>query len=645
MMVAVFGVVTQAWTVFDLERPGTRPAGLGGAFCAVADDADTMIYNPAGLGQVYTSVVAFNYVSLLSGLDDGSLTDNRIAYLQPLSEAGTLGVLWYQRRLAGLYQENIVSLGYGLPLGDESNYLIGGALKLFFQDFLDSDAVTGNPLFDNGSSSQGVGIDLGGLVYLSDDFNLGFSIANLNQPNMALGDTDVIVPVTLRFGGAYQYEQYLGTLECMLKESHYRISGGGEAWWFDGLLGTRAGIGIGDQDMSELSAGLSFRFEQIVWTGQLDYAFVVPIGSLAGGATHQFNISVLFGSGFEDGTERRAEELIRKGKKAQEEGEREKALVFWEEAAEIFSEDEELAADIQGLREDMKRDSESRYYIERGLAFEANESYLNAAVAYRKAMKLSPEKDQVPALLENVENKIRQMSKRQQQLQKKKEKQAKLEAQALTREKAVRVFRAASNDLTAAKKNTKIMKNFSEVIARLTKQLTEAGRKLKRKRNEKTIILAQAISKELGGLALRATRLERAKARKKKIARKSLAKAPVSSGKKQTAKIPVKAGKKAVSPKTTADSEQIRKMKKRARGAYGRVVKLMLDIDKLNGEKYFPGNMRKHKQELSRIKSLMKQKKYRAAIKAAEKVYPPLTQLKNRCEKKEKARKAMPTNW
>lgn len=61
---------TQGATAFDFlsTDAAPRPAAMGGAYTAVSDDADGMLYNPAGLAFVNASQVSFAHTDLYQGL-------------------------------------------------------------------------------------------------------------------------------------------------------------------------------------------------------------------------------------------------------------------------------------------------------------------------------------------------------------------------------------------------------------------------------------------------------------------------------------------------------------------------------------------------------------------------------------------------
>ena len=64
---------------------GARPLGMGDAFVGLADQAETIYYNPAGLGWLHRSQISADYSRLHTGLDDdSSLTIGFLAYAHPL---------------------------------------------------------------------------------------------------------------------------------------------------------------------------------------------------------------------------------------------------------------------------------------------------------------------------------------------------------------------------------------------------------------------------------------------------------------------------------------------------------------------------------------------------------------------------------
>src|SRR5690348_3174315 len=66
---------------------GARPLGMGGAFTAVADDVDSLYWNPAGLATFRSSQVTFQHAP--EPLDTSY---QYMAYAQPVYALGSIGI-------------------------------------------------------------------------------------------------------------------------------------------------------------------------------------------------------------------------------------------------------------------------------------------------------------------------------------------------------------------------------------------------------------------------------------------------------------------------------------------------------------------------------------------------------------------------
>lgn len=149
-------------TAFEFLDTGARPVAMGGAFCAVADDAHAPHYNPAGAGRVQGREVALGSCRLF-GLADLSL--HNVCLLQPIGW-GVLG-LEVQRFGGILYNETTLGLSYARPLRE--NLLLGFSLR-------------GLQLAISGyGSDQTLCLDLGLLARVASRVSWGASMHNLND--------------------------------------------------------------------------------------------------------------------------------------------------------------------------------------------------------------------------------------------------------------------------------------------------------------------------------------------------------------------------------------------------------------------------------------------------------------------------------
>ena len=181
-----------------LDRVGTRPLGMGGAFAAVADGTCAAMWNPAGLAQMKQSEIVATYAALYTGLGEDGLGRAYLGYTLPLKGNGALGIN-YIRLQSPLYRENTIALSYSKRL----RFLyLGLNAKGLFANFVENEYTKIDPLFQtNGLLTKGFGIDLGLLLRANEHFSLGLFARNVNQPNMAFEEgQESIVPLELNAG-------------------------------------------------------------------------------------------------------------------------------------------------------------------------------------------------------------------------------------------------------------------------------------------------------------------------------------------------------------------------------------------------------------------------------------------------------------
>ncbi len=271
---------------------GNRALGLGGAFCAIADDASVTIWNPGGLGWIDRKQFAVTQTTLF-GL---GFNEQFASIVVPDYRIGA--VSFTLRRFAvdeiegrddrGMLTDDDLqdseleaALGYGHRLGAAAS--AGVAIKMQRQSLA-------------GFSDSGLGVDLGllmrplQLVHLDESgggLTFGASVRNAIEPTVRLETDNVPDPTALRSGLAYR--RHLGAALAMLasvdveKTRHMgsRLHAGFEAQLED-MLALRVGSFAGT-----LTAGTSVR-----WRGLgVDYQFEDnPLGSI-----HRFGLSVAFG--------------------------------------------------------------------------------------------------------------------------------------------------------------------------------------------------------------------------------------------------------------------------------------------------------------------------------------------------------------
>jgi hypothetical protein len=298
---------TQAFASFEPLPVGARPAGMADAFTVVADDAQSVYYNPAGMMHVRRPEVSTYYSRLFLGLDDKSeINRSFLGYVQPLPKQwGRLGVSYVGLGLAGLYSESSLGLSYARSIGTKLN--AGGTVKMLRKSFgtdaytdsainVDSGATLGgkDPVLAKGTSKSGISLDLGGQYRLAKNYAMGIALRNVNQPDMGIASSDK-APAVYALGVSRWTRVSSLSVELanwkFADSQDFRIGVGGERWYRSGM-GMRAGLGVGSRQYRAVTLGGSYRMDGF----QIDYGVNYPLAGVENTlGSHMVSITFRFG--------------------------------------------------------------------------------------------------------------------------------------------------------------------------------------------------------------------------------------------------------------------------------------------------------------------------------------------------------------
>lgn len=181
---------------FLLLDANARAAGLGGAYSAMAEDSNALLYNPAGLAgvcrneatfmhnrhfqhidQEYAAVAFRSGIGLnISSLDFGEIPRTTVS--SPLGTGTTVGL----RDLA-------LGVGYGRRLG---RWSVGAGVKYINESIA-------------GYSAAGLAADLGVLFQVDRALTLGWAVQNMGSGIQFQSRTEDL-PLLHRLGAAYRRE-------------------------------------------------------------------------------------------------------------------------------------------------------------------------------------------------------------------------------------------------------------------------------------------------------------------------------------------------------------------------------------------------------------------------------------------------------
>ena len=303
VLVGLLFVAQSSEGVVNIQNVGSgaRAQGLGNSFVAVADNADAVFANPAGLGQVAQRQVSYTNVSLLyAGIEGDDLGQHVVSYAQPLGDKLGLG-LGYERIGSSLMSENgaFVSLSYQV----ERRLQVGLSAKYLFWSVgsIPDDDGRADPL--SNQSAGNVGVDLG-LLWQSpvQGAQVGVLLKNINQPNVAYGevagDADAgALPMDVHVGVGYRVSsQSLLSVQYVRRDltgdgSDDGLVVGGETQLVEGLLLRAGGRRLLSEDAGGgLNAGLGYQWNQLVF----DYAYDIGLDLTETNGAHRFSFAYEF---------------------------------------------------------------------------------------------------------------------------------------------------------------------------------------------------------------------------------------------------------------------------------------------------------------------------------------------------------------
>lgn len=305
-----------AMAAYEDVGVGARVSGLGHAYTAVADDAYSVYYNPAGLGTLDRPELGTTYSKLLTGLSDGSNPSNSfIAYAHPIEggRRGTFGAGWNYFTVGSLYRESQLMASYSRGLfarTSPNKYYLGGTLKYLNRSvggtgeaangISNTGVATGtaDPVLQ-GASKGNLDADLGFLWRVKPRWTVGLMIQHLMEPNIGFKESDKLGR-NVKLGGAYKTPFSTLTGDVRLQSApdgttDKIVAVAAEKWLptlLHGSFGVRGSLSTGSRDFRQMGFGLSYKISRM----QFDYGFALPIGGLTStSGSHRLGLTMRFG--------------------------------------------------------------------------------------------------------------------------------------------------------------------------------------------------------------------------------------------------------------------------------------------------------------------------------------------------------------
>jgi len=248
---------------------GSRPTAMGGAFVAVADDANAIYWNPAGLARLEGNIVAFNFTTWPAGVSmaTGSYIFH-LGFLPGMLAVNARGLYMSRMDRTTVFQPDgdgttfdagysSFGLSYARSLTDK--FSVGGSVSLVHGslDDLGSDAISFDlgTIYDTGFRSLRIGMAI---------YNMGTELAYL--PN---GESSKL-PITFRVGAAID----------VVQSTQNRVTLAGDfSHPPDNIERLNMGGEYGFKNFFFLRGGYNFSYDSETWTGGLGVQFPTSLSS------------------------------------------------------------------------------------------------------------------------------------------------------------------------------------------------------------------------------------------------------------------------------------------------------------------------------------------------------------------------------
>lgn len=178
---------------------GARAIGMGRTFAAIANDASTSYWNPAGLGGMRMTEIVGAYAILSM--------ERRYNYMSvalPTDRAGTFGISWINLGVGGIEETNNWGQAVGEFSNSENALLFSWGYPVIPSLFLGTTIkYIHHSLADR--RSTGLGIDFGVLYRFMDIIRVGLAVQDIATRVSWNTDSGIreTFPMVARFGAAY----------------------------------------------------------------------------------------------------------------------------------------------------------------------------------------------------------------------------------------------------------------------------------------------------------------------------------------------------------------------------------------------------------------------------------------------------------
>jgi hypothetical protein len=266
-------------------QPGARAAGMGEVFVALADDANALYWNPAGLADIRQPQSGLTHIAYVQ-----EMNYDFVSYCRPVGAAGTLAVGGLALYSGNIERTTETNLGdYAGTAGSfgtlESAVAVGWGARLTTRLSAGLTLKSVRQQVDQ-TTASGLAGDVGVKYVVSSIFCAGLAAQNIGAP---IAGTPM--PTAIKLGGSASLLKHALNIEV---ESDYTLAGKlsfgvGVESWANQMVAVRLGYNTRTEsgEMDGIHAGVG-----IVWKNMtFDYA-VIPSGDL--GVLNYISVGMVF---------------------------------------------------------------------------------------------------------------------------------------------------------------------------------------------------------------------------------------------------------------------------------------------------------------------------------------------------------------
>ncbi|MDR2192764.1 MAG: hypothetical protein LBO62_07815 [Endomicrobium sp.] len=291
-----------AFALFDTSYWGVRALGMGGAYTAVADDADAPGYNIAGIASLKKTEIVFTSARLFAGVDGYDIGTDYLGGVYPLDpKYGAISAGWMFIGDAGVRREDSINIGYARNLDDVIKLIsdidwlsVSAGVNFRYLRWETKSVYVDENTFIGDLSNDAFAFDIGLLLRFKYGISVGYSGRYLNSPDIGHSSEDNVKPTNV-LGLAYYSEElpflkipkFTAALDYQIRSGDNLLMAGIESRILDGKLALRAGAWE-----DQINFGLGYGFDFLGSKLTINYAFGLPLGIQSSAGSHFLSINV-----------------------------------------------------------------------------------------------------------------------------------------------------------------------------------------------------------------------------------------------------------------------------------------------------------------------------------------------------------------